>query len=92
MRVHTRLAKFDLDERAVTTTELAPGFGGEPVFVPRADGGRGDDGWLLALGYDDEARRSALRVLDARTLEIVCVLALPFDLAPGFHGAWMSAQ
>ncbi|MFO0557425.1 MAG: carotenoid oxygenase family protein [Polyangiales bacterium] len=92
MRVNTRLAKFDLDERAVSTIEFAPGFAGEPVFVPRADGGRGDDGWLLAMGYDGDAQRSALRVLDARTLEIVCVLALPFDVAPGFHGAWMSAQ
>jgi all-trans-8'-apo-beta-carotenal 15,15'-oxygenase len=92
MRVNTRIAKFDLDDRAVTTVEFAPGFAGEPVFVPRGDGGRGDDGWLLAMGYDDGAQRSALRVIDARTLEVLCVLALPFEVAPGFHGAWMSAQ
>jgi all-trans-8'-apo-beta-carotenal 15,15'-oxygenase len=91
MRVHTRLAKFDLDEHTVTTIDFAPGFAGEPVFVPRPNAVRGDDGWLLTMGYDGEEQRSVLRVVDAQTLEIVCVFALPFDIAPGFHGTWMSA-
>jgi carotenoid cleavage dioxygenase-like enzyme len=43
------------------------------------------------MGYDGEEQRSVLRVVDAQTLEIVCVFALPFDIAPGFHGTWMSA-
>lgn len=91
MRVFTRIAKFDLRERRVIIREFAPGAGGEPVFVPRGDAS-GDDGWLLAMGYDAEHDRSALAVLDASTLENVCTLALPITVAPGFHGAWQGDQ
>ena len=62
------------------------------MFVPRGDGGRGDDGWIIAMGFDHHEQRSALRVLDASTLEFMCSLALPMTVAPGFHGSWLSAE
>jgi all-trans-8'-apo-beta-carotenal 15,15'-oxygenase len=89
-RVFTRIVKLDVSERSVTVREFGPGYAGEPVFAPRDDGGRGDDGWLLAMGYDHASQRGALEVMDARTLENVCTLALPEPVPPGFHGAWVS--
>lgn len=87
-RVFTRVVKFDLRERRSIERDLGPGFPGEPVFVPRGDGGRGDDGWLLAMGFDHARGESALEVMDARTLETAATLALPITVPPGFHGAF----
>lgn len=87
-RVFTRLVKFDLREREAIEREMGPGFPGEPVFVARSDGGRGDEGWLLAMGFDHDRGESALAVLDARTLETVATAALPITVPPGFHGAF----
>jgi all-trans-8'-apo-beta-carotenal 15,15'-oxygenase len=89
MQVFTRLVKFDLREGSTIEREFAPGFPGEPVFVPKEDGGRGDDGWILAMGYSARARRSALTICDARTLEIMCTVPLPVTVPPGFHGCWV---
>ncbi len=87
MAVFTRLVKFDLARRTVTEREHAPGFAGEPVFVPREDPAS-DDGWLLSLAFDPREDRSELLVLDAATLEERCALALPHAVPPGFHGAF----
>lgn len=89
MQVFTRLVKFDRARGTETVREFAPGFPGEPVFVPRGDGGRGDDGWLLAMGYSARDGASVLEVCDADTLENVCTLALPVTVPPGFHGCWV---
>ncbi len=88
MQVFTRLVKFDCAQSTETVREFAPGFPGEPVFVPRGDGGRGDDGWVLSMGYSARDGASILEVCDAATLESVCTLELPVTVPPGFHGCW----
>jgi carotenoid cleavage dioxygenase len=84
--------KFDL---AAGTSEVHD-FGsgaqcGELVFVPRADGGAEDDGWLLTLVYDAATDRSDLVVLaaDDFTGDPVARVHLPQRVPAGFHGNWV---
>jgi carotenoid cleavage dioxygenase len=62
----------------------------EPVFVPRgADEG---DGWLLAVVWRGEARRSDLIVLETSdvTSGPVATVQLAHRVPFGFHGNWMA--
>ena len=52
----------------------------------RPDGEAEDDGVLLSLVLDAEARRSFLAVLDARTLEELARAEAPHAIPFGFHG------
>jgi carotenoid cleavage dioxygenase len=62
----------------------------EPVFVPRgADEG---DGWLLAVVWRGEERRSDLIVLDTSDIRSgpVATVQLAHRVPFGFHGNWMA--
>ena len=61
----------------------------EPLFVPAPGGTEEDDGWIVTLLYVDAEDRSQLHVLDARTMEPVCIAALPHHVPPGFHGTFL---
>lgn len=81
------------DAPPVEAAVWAPGarkFTQEPVFVPRPGGTAEDDGWLLALVYDAEARRSELVILDARRVQDgpVATLRLRHAIPFGLHGSW----
>lgn len=60
---------------------------GEPVFVPRPGGRAEDDGVLLSVLLDARRDRSALLVLDARTLGELARAEAPHVIPAGFHGA-----
>ena len=73
----------------------------EPRFVPRKDGNREDDGWLLTYVFDEsqldqqgnapESCRSELWVIDARNMrDIVARIYLPQRVPYGLHGSWFS--
>jgi carotenoid cleavage dioxygenase-like enzyme len=57
---------------------------GEAVFVPRGE--TEDDGWLMSIVTGETG--SALRILDAGTLEDVASVLLPRRVPNGFHGNW----
>lgn len=61
---------------------------GEPVFVPRSPDAAEDDGWLLAVVYQESRHRSGLAILDARTLDLLATAWLPHHLPFGFHGGF----
>ena len=64
----------------------------EPVFVPKRGGTAEDAGWLLALVYDAEARKSQLVILDAQRVADgpVATLRLRHLIPFGLHGSWSS--
>jgi carotenoid cleavage dioxygenase len=65
----------------------------EPVFVPRAPDAAEGDGWLLAVAYRGEEKRSDLIVLDATSLGDgpVATAQLSHRVPAGFHGNWRAA-
>lgn len=83
------VVKIDV-ETGTTTTFAADAFLSEPVFVPRPDGDREDDGVVLTVALDRTAGHSTLLVLDADLTELARAPlphAVPFD----FHGRWFPA-
>ena len=50
-----------------------------------------DDGYVLTLLYDSSSRCSRLDILDARSMQRVCAIALPHHVPMGLHGFWSSA-
>jgi all-trans-8'-apo-beta-carotenal 15,15'-oxygenase len=61
----------------------------EPIFVPRR--GEGRDGWIVQTRLNLRSAQTELVVLDARGVEDgpVAVLACPYALPLGFHGAFV---
>ena len=63
-------------------------LGGEPVFVPRADGEGGEDaGWLIDLLAD--GTNAAVIVIDAATMQERCRITLPQAVPFGVHALWL---
>ena len=65
---------------------------GEPVFVARPGGIEEDDGVLLTVVLDGEARRSMLVVLDARDMAELARAEMKTHFPYGFHGSFVSAS
>ncbi len=84
--------KTDFETGAVVEHDHGEGRGGgEPIFVPRADGTAEDDGWVMVAVYDAERDSSDLVVIDAQnfgTSEVARV-HFPRRVPEGFHGAWV---
>ena len=78
-------------KRTVFTLPAGDGFS-EPVFVPRHEEAAEGDGWLLAVAYRGEARRSDLLVLDTGGIDRgpIATVHLSHRVPFGFHGNWAS--
>ncbi len=65
----------------------------EPVFAPKPHRTRESDGWVLATALNMQAKRTELAVFDAGHLEDgpIALLACPYVLPLGFHGAFVGA-
>jgi beta,beta-carotene 9',10'-dioxygenase len=61
---------------------------GEPVFVARPTSTDEDDGVVLSVGSHRTLDRSAMVVLDARTLDVVARAEVPLPIPLGFHGSF----
>lgn len=63
----------------------------EPVFVPRGPGAAEGDGWLLAVAWHGNERRSDLIILDTDGIERgpVATVRLAHRVPFGFHGNWV---
>ncbi len=89
------LLKRDYQSNKVEVQELGPNFAaGEPVFVPRSAQSSEDDGWVLAVWYDEQRNRSEMVVLDAQNFAgaPVARIKLQHRVPWGFHGNWVPAQ
>ncbi|KAK9084838.1 hypothetical protein Sjap_025249 [Stephania japonica] len=77
--------------------DLGPGrFGSEAVFVPREPGitSEEDDGYLIFFVHDENTGKSAVNVIDAKTMsaEPVAVIELPTRVPYGFHAFFVTEE
>lgn len=84
------LVRLDLERGERTYAE--PGFVyGEPLFVARPGAEAEDDGVVLSVGSHAVEARSALVVLDAKTLSLLGRAEVPLSIPLGFHGSFFRA-
>jgi len=81
------VGKIDTETGDVTRFD-ADGHASEPIFVPRPDGDREDDGVVLAVVLDTEAGHSRLVVLDGETLDELARAPVPHAIPFDFHGRY----
>lgn len=86
------VVKYDGGRAAATHAWGAGTFGGETSFVPRPGATAEDDGWLCAFVTDAATGQSALRVLDAGTLEETARVRIPRRVPIGFHVRWVPGE
>ncbi|MEQ8841015.1 MAG: carotenoid oxygenase family protein [Acidimicrobiales bacterium] len=88
----TEVYKYDLRTGVPEVHDMGAVTGGEPLFVPRTDGGAEDDGWIMLYTYDPEADRSELRIIDAQDFggDPVARVFTPRRVPYGAHGNWMA--
>ena len=67
-------------------------FTGEPRFIPDPASEKEDDGCLLVQILDVNENKSALLVLDARTMKEICRATIPMSLPHGFHGIHVPSE
>ncbi|PON74212.1 Carotenoid cleavage dioxygenase [Parasponia andersonii] len=77
--------------------ELGPGrFGSEAVFVPKVArvSSEEDDGYLLFFVHDENSGKSAVHVIDAKTMaaDPVAVVDLPSGVPYGFHALFVTEE
>lgn len=63
-------------------------FAGNPIFVPKPDPQREDDGYILCQLYRSAKHRSDVVILDAATMKEVALLRLDSHVTYQFHGDW----
>ena len=94
MPVWTAIQKYDLERGTFETRAFGAGNGvGEPLFVPRRADAEEDDGYVLALVYDQARNASDFFILDARDIagEPIATVRMPNRVPYGFHGNWVPA-
>ncbi|XP_051123634.1 carotenoid 9,10(9',10')-cleavage dioxygenase-like isoform X3 [Andrographis paniculata] len=74
---------------------LGPGiFGSEAVFVPRQPGTstEEDDGYLIFFVHDENTGKSAVNIIDAKTMSAdpVAIIELPKRVPYGFHALFVT--
>ncbi|PSS24461.1 Carotenoid 9,10(9',10')-cleavage dioxygenase [Actinidia chinensis var. chinensis] len=77
--------------------DLGPGrFGSEAVFVPHEPGitSEEDDGYLIFFVHDEANGKSAVNVIDAKTMSTdpVAVIELPTRVPYGFHAFFVTEE
>jgi carotenoid cleavage dioxygenase-like enzyme len=90
----TAIRKYDLQRGTSELRAFGRGNGvGEPLFVPRRATAEEDDGYVLALAYDQARNASDFYVLDARNIAAkpLAQVCIPHRVPYGFHGNWVPA-
>lgn len=82
------IVKVDADTGVFTSWEESGCYAGEPVFVPRPDAEKEDDGVVLSVVLDTNNSCSFLLVLDAATLNEIARAHVPHHIPCGFHGVY----
>jgi carotenoid cleavage dioxygenase-like enzyme len=88
-----RLVKRDFDKGTTEVLSLGSHMHpGEPVFVPRSADAAEDDGYVMAVFYDEKEDRSELVIADARNFagKPLARLKLQHRVPYGFHGNWVA--
>ncbi|EPS60683.1 9-cis-epoxycarotenoid dioxygenase [Genlisea aurea] len=87
-------AKVDLFTGEVTKFFYGDNkYGGEPLFLPKnGEEEEEDDGHVLAFAHQENAGRSELQIVNARTMELEATVKLPSRVPYGFHGTFIGAR
>jgi carotenoid cleavage dioxygenase len=86
--------KYDNETGAIQVHDFGPGrWGGEGVFAKRDGAAAEDDGYVILFVWDETARRSECRIIDARNFEgpPVATIRIPYRVPFGFHAGWVPA-
>ncbi|XP_039048306.1 carotenoid 9,10(9',10')-cleavage dioxygenase 1-like [Hibiscus syriacus] len=89
--------KIEVGGNVAGVFDLGPGrFGSEAVFVPCEPGttGEEDDGYLIFFVHDENTGKSAVNVIDAKTMSAdpVAVVELPHRVPYGFHAFFVTEE
>lgn len=88
-----RLIRSDRDRGAVAMRDFGVRSAvGEFVFHPESPDSPEGHGVVMGFVTDLEAKSTALRILDAQTLEDRASIAVPQRVPAGFHGNWLPDQ
>lgn len=91
-RVHHTFAdgliKLDMSAGTSAVWSLPDHTPSEPIFVPRPGATDEDDGVLLSVVLDEQKARSAMVVVDAKSMTEVARAEMPEVFPIGFHGVW----
>ena len=85
------IVKYDRQTGARSAIDLGYGLmPGEPIFVPSADSGAEDDGYLMTYVFDASTDTSDFAIFDASTMSNEPIAAVHLPRVPfGFHGNWV---
>jgi carotenoid cleavage dioxygenase-like enzyme len=87
-----RLLKYDMQSGKVDVhdfgTSVSPGEG---VFAPVAQDAGEDEGFVIAMTWDEDTAQSELQILDAQSFggDPVARVKMPQRVPFGFHGNWI---
>ncbi|KAK4253733.1 hypothetical protein QN277_010372 [Acacia crassicarpa] len=89
--------KLEVGGNILGIYDLGPGrFGSEAVYVPRVPGidSEEDDGYLIFFVHDENTGKSAVHVIDAKTMSAdpVAVVELPHRVPYGFHAFFVTEE
>lgn len=85
------LLKLDLDTGDRQLWSFAPqGYASEPIFVPKPNSVKEDEGWVIMMIYDGGDHRSKVAIFDAQEIQAgpLAVLRLKYHIPYGLHGNW----
>lgn len=82
----TSLHKLNVQTGTVQQWYKTNYFVGEPVFVPKDNSLREDEGILLSIALNSSTQLSSLLILDAQSMEQLAEVYLPIHLPFGLHG------
>lgn len=85
------ILKLDLQTGEKQLHSFAPhGYVSEPIFVPKPNATKEDEGWVMTLVYDGANHYSKLAILDGENLEAgaTAILHLRHHIPYGLHGSW----
>lgn len=76
---------FDFGEHAVAL---------EPVFIPRKDSQKEDEGWVITYVYQSLSKSTDVAIFNAQSIKDgpVATIHLPVNSGTTFHGTWVNAN
>ena len=90
----SNLVKFDQKQNSKEMYDLGEGtMVEEHLFIPRKNGEKEDDGWLIGTALDFKAQKSLFNIFDAKSLSSgpICQFELDAPMPLGFHGCWVAS-
>jgi carotenoid cleavage dioxygenase-like enzyme len=86
---YNQLVKIDLKENSTETWYEEGCYPGEPIFVPRPEGEKENDGVLLSVVLNEEKENAFLLVLDPQTFKEIARAEVPQPILFGYHGLYL---